>query len=136
LNLDKLRREIKAAVKELIITHDIGEALQRLKDLDVPVEDQPAELSHILQQSAEEAKPDVRAVCFKFAVQLLIDKVFAKSMLLEGLTKLFTESYKELRLDMPTLPSIMREELLPRLGELVQADLLAEDALEELVRQL
>jgi len=136
LNLDKLRKEIFAATKELSISRDMAEATQRVKELQVPVEHQAAELSHILQQACEESKAEVRAVCFQFAVQLLVLKVFAKSEALEGLTKLFTESYKELVLDMPSLPSIIRDELLPILGDLVKADLLAEDALEDLASGL
>jgi len=136
LDLDRLRKELKAAVKELSISHDFVEAMRRVKELQVPAEHQAGELSHILQQACEEATNDKRSVCFRFVVQLLLESIFAKSEILIGLTKLFTDSYKELRLDMPTLPSIMRDELLPALGELSQAGLLKEEELEELARHL
>jgi len=136
LNLDKLRKGLHAIVKELCQSHDDEEAIRRVKEMNIPVEHQAGEFSHILQQSAEEAKEEVRAVCFRFAVQLLVKKVFASSELMEGLRKLFTESYEELRLDQPKLPSIVRDELKPALCELVQADMLTEDALEELTRHI
>jgi hypothetical protein len=136
LNLDKLRRELKAAVKELSNSHDTVEALRRVKELSIPVEHQAGEFSHILQQAAEEGEIERREVCFKFGVQLMVDKVFASSELLESLKRLFTETYEELRLDMPNLPSIMRDELLPALGELVQAGMLTQEFIEELARHI
>jgi hypothetical protein len=122
---------LKGAVKELIVSHDVDEALDRTKELQIPVEHQANELSHILGQGAEEAKLEARSVCFRFVVRLFLEKVFDSSELSKGLTKLF-DKLEDLALDMPAIPQIMRDELLPALGELVQADLLKAEDLQEL----
>jgi hypothetical protein len=126
-----MRRSLVAAVKELLVSHDIAEALERTKELSIPVEHQANELSHILAQIAEEAKSEARGVCFQFAVKLFSEQVFDSSELMKGLTKLF-DKLEDLSLDMPAIPQIMRDEFLPALRELVQADLLTADEMQEL----
>jgi len=134
-SLTHIRNELRATVKELAFLQDVGEAVTRVKELRIPSGHQAGELSHILQQAAEEAKPEVRAVCFNFAVQLFTEGVFADSVLLEGLGKFF-DNFKEQILDLPSLPQIMRSECLPALGKLVQAGLLTEEQLEELAKSI
>jgi hypothetical protein len=132
---ESYRNSLKATVKELSLSHDKAEALLRVKELQIPQENQAKELSHLLQYASEEAKPEVRAVCFQFVVQILLDQIFHSSEILRGLRKFF-KNYQELSLDMPTLPMIMRDEFLPALSELVQAGLMSEDDVEELAKVL
>lgn len=120
----KFRRGLCSAVKELTFSHEMPEAMQRVRELRIPTEVQAGEFAHVLSQMAEEGNRENRAVCFKFAARLFIDGVLSKTELIPALDKFFTQNYQELRVDMPALPAICRDECLPALEELVRAGLL------------
>jgi hypothetical protein len=133
----KLRSTIRGALKELSISYDVPEALpetvQKLRDLRIPQEHQAGEFAHILLQTAEQGNSSKRNVMFRFAAQLFLDGVLARSELREGLEKL-CKSYEDLKVDVPRLPDIMRKECLPAIEELVKAGFLTAEQLEVFAR--
>lgn len=133
-DISKIRTEIRAAIKELCLSRDTQEALQRVKELRLPTVHQAAELAHILVQIAEEGNRESRVVCFSFAVQLFQGGIFSKSELLPGLEKFFNTSYQELCSDVPALPEIVQSECLPALEELVRGNLLTAQQHEAFVK--
>jgi len=128
----RIRSGLRGALKELICSHDVADAVESVRELRIPTELQGVEFCHILSQIVEEGNRESRAICFSFAARLFLDAVFSKSELITGLEKLFgKEKIEELSIDMPAAPAIMRDECLPALEALVSAGLLPAPKLEE-----
>jgi len=108
----EFKKEAEKAISELAQSRDLEEALRRLKDLRLPSKHQKVEASHIIAQIVEQQN-DARPTLWKFFVRLFLEDVMQTSALSEGLDRFMTEVYSELKCDVPKLPSIMREELLP-----------------------
>ncbi|CAK0868283.1 unnamed protein product [Prorocentrum cordatum] len=116
----EVRAELRATVRELSLSHDISEALQRVTELKVPREHQSAGLDHMLGQIAEEGSCEARAACLTFVVRLFSDGVLLKSELAPGLQKFFGSRVQDLTSDVPSLPAMVRTEYMPAVEELVQ----------------
>eukprot|EP00927_Polykrikos_kofoidii_P004768 TRINITY_DN11880_c0_g2_i1.p1 TRINITY_DN11880_c0_g2~~TRINITY_DN11880_c0_g2_i1.p1 ORF type:complete len:1644 (-),score=449.51 TRINITY_DN11880_c0_g2_i1:73-4968(-) len=130
-----VRDQLKKTVKELALSHELDEAVSRAKDLNVPVKQQAAELTHVLTQIAEETNHESRALCFKFVLRLFIDRIFDSSELPTGLDKL-AKDCQELQLDIVGLPHILRNECLPTLRSLVTANMLSSEHLEAFSKRI
>lgn len=124
LDFGEVRSELRATVRELSMSHDISEALQRVRELKVPREHQAAGLDHVLGQIAEEGSREARAACLNFVVRLFSDGVLLKSELVSGLQKFFANRVQDLTADVPGLPEMVRAEYMPAVEELVQLDFL------------
>jgi len=134
-DLKKLRDGIKATVKELSLSHEVSEAVQRIRELRIPEENQAAEFVALLAVISEEGNANSRPVCFRFAAKLFLDGVLSKSQLPAAIVKFFLK-YEDLRCDTPTLPKILLTECLPALEELVPAGILAQDQLEAFAKRI
>jgi len=130
-----IRKALRATVKELSQSHDIAEAMQRVREMRIPSQHQVSELAHLLAQVADEGNRESRAIGFRFAVQLLLDGVLSRSALVPGLES-FAEKSKDLALDLPALPTILSKELVPALQELVRAGLLPAEKCEAFARSV
>lgn len=122
-DMGSFRSGLQATVKELSHSHDVGEAIQRVRDMRIPAQQQVGELVHLLAMVSDEGNRESRSIGFRFAVQLLLDGVISRSALLPGLES-FAEKSKDLALDLPSLPRILSQECVPALEELVRAGLL------------
>jgi len=98
------------------ICHDLEEATTRFRELKIPLKQQKAELPYILSQVVE-ARTDSRPPLFRLLVRLFTDELLSAVSVAEGLEQFMTASYPELLLDLPQLPQIVEEELLPCLRD-------------------
>jgi len=133
-DLGRIRAGLRATVKELCLSHDVAEALQRVREMRIPEEHQAAELARLLVNVVDEGGREARCICFRFAVRLLVEGVLAREALLPGLESFFGKS-EDLALDTPSLPRILREECVPALEELVRTGFLSVEQYEAFARR-
>lgn len=110
----EFKKEAEKAISELAQSRDLDEALRRLKELRLPTKHQKVEASHIIAQIVEQCA-DSRPTLWKFFVRLFLEDVMQRQALNEGLDRFMTEVYPDFKTDVPKLPNIMLEELLPEL---------------------
>lgn len=132
-NIDRFHAELPKVLKELRQSLDIDEAFERITAHGLPSEHQAAEFADLLAAICEMGQANARVAAFKLAVRLFLKGSWQKRAVTDGLERFFGEMYSELKIDLPNLPCIVREELAPALGGLVDAGLLSTRFREELL---
>lgn len=121
---DACRAEVSLALAELRVSHDVPEAATRIVQIAVPPSEQPGVLRHLLSSLMEESSTGTREVGFKLITCLFTDGHWDASSLAAGLSTFCSDTCADLKLDVPALPKILRDELHPALSPLVAAKLL------------
>lgn len=117
---EAFREELHNVFCELRCSHDEAGAAMRLADLRRPrAREQIAELHHLLGEAAQERDAWVRSACFRLAVGLFGGRGCEMEVLAKGLQTFATEVCEDLRVDVPALPRVVREELVPVIAPLV-----------------
>lgn len=119
--------EISATLAELRVSYDVPEAIIRIAEIHIPVQDQPAELNKLLSQLAEEGAAGARKAGFDLVAGLILQKHWKPDSAAEGVRSFVEESCPDLKYDVPSLPKILKEELHPALAPVVKAGLLKAD---------
>jgi len=118
------RSEVDKIIQELRVSHDIKEATARLSEIVPPVGDQPTELCDLLGRFVEEGSSEVRKAGFEVVANLYI-KGHWKSEIKSGLRIFVSETCADLKYDVPTLSTVLKEELHPGFLQLVKRGLLS-----------
>jgi len=109
--------EVKGAIREVASSFDLEGGFARVKDSSIPAKHQKAALGKILVQIVE-SSVSARPCLWNFAIKLFSEGIFQKESLLEGLEAWFTsESFEDLKMDVPNLAKILSEEWLLPLHE-------------------
>jgi len=113
------REEVQRTIAELGSSHDLEEAMVRVRAIRFGLRHQKAVLVDMISKIVEE-RNDARPCLWTFFTRLFKaeearKEVMQRSVLAEGLEKFVAEIYSDLKCDVPKLPSIIREELLPAL---------------------
>jgi hypothetical protein len=103
-----------------------SEAYIAFKEWSVPLEFQASELVEILPQISAWGSEVERCAGFELLARLFITGTWRSAALGKGLSEFFG-NFAELKLDVPALPRIVREELAPSLNKLIKAGLLEEE---------
>merc|ERR1712137_1106436 len=127
---DKFRKELSGALRELDNSLDVKQMLQRIAAQTVPSDQQGSMLAETLTCTAEQSRAQTRQAGFAATASLFITGVWRRAALVQGLETFFS-TFNELKLDMPTLPQIVQEELAPALAGLITAGLLKPDTRDE-----
>jgi len=134
---ERFHTELRAVfngMANITSSFDINPAVERLRAFSVPVGQQASELCEMLSSICDMGQEQSPRTSFRLAVQLyLVKEGWKRASLVEGLTRFFGEIYKDLKIDVPTLPKIVRDELAPALKELVEAGLLRPNVCSELL---
>jgi len=132
-NIERFHAEIPKLLKELRQSLDIDAAFERITAHGVPSEHQASEFAELLAAICEMGQANARVAAFKLVVRLFLKGSWQKRAVTDGLERFFGEMFLELKIDLPNLPCIVREELAPALGGLVDAGLLSTRLREELL---
>eukprot|EP00445_Apocalathium_hangoei_P047862 CAMPEP_0204003426 /NCGR_PEP_ID=MMETSP0360-20130528/17639_1 /ASSEMBLY_ACC=CAM_ASM_000342 /TAXON_ID=268821 /ORGANISM="Scrippsiella Hangoei, Strain SHTV-5" /LENGTH=325 /DNA_ID=CAMNT_0050945163 /DNA_START=55 /DNA_END=1032 /DNA_ORIENTATION=- len=128
-DLEAFRSEVKQALRELRHSSDENGAATRLAQQPMPpTEYQAAELSAMLAEIAQESVPTIRQAGFRLAVGLFssIPGSWEPTALAAGLLEFVEQASADLLVDVPALPNILKEELLPALAALQDKRLVPE----------
>jgi len=117
------RKALLAIYAELMISHEIQDAVANIAAMAVPTSAQSQELCELLVFIVEKSSGALRTVGFKFIVAIFSDSCWGAAALQEGLQS-FARMCDDLKLDVPTLPSILSEELVTCLEPLVANEIL------------
>merc|ERR1719491_1943249 len=128
----KVRKELAGTLVELRLSHDVQEAVSRVAALDVPGELQQEELCELLGRVAEEASEVVRKAGFELIVNLFDRVLWKPAALGNGLQIFIDDICSDLKMDVPALPKILREELCPMLQPLVKRGFIIQNHLKAL----
>lgn len=129
---DGCRKEVSGVLAELRLSYDVKEAIARMSALSVPTEQQADELCNMLGCMVEEGSAEVRKMCFELVPGLFTDGSWNSDALRKGLQEFMDEVCPDLRCDVPALPNILREELLPVLVPLGSRGILQQSQLDAL----
>mmetsp|Transcript_144034 Transcript_144034/g.461007 ORF Transcript_144034/g.461007 Transcript_144034/m.461007 type:complete len:260 (+) Transcript_144034:2095-2874(+) len=111
----ELRPKVDSILRGLAASHDIGEALRQFRELSAPAgECQKDLLSHMLVHISE-ATGAARLPMWGCVAQLFAEDVFQREALVAGLDAFMANVFGDLKCDVPKLPTIVTEELLPAL---------------------
>eukprot|EP00929_Paragymnodinium_shiwhaense_P044048 TRINITY_DN2259_c1_g1_i1.p1 TRINITY_DN2259_c1_g1~~TRINITY_DN2259_c1_g1_i1.p1 ORF type:complete len:671 (-),score=209.15 TRINITY_DN2259_c1_g1_i1:122-2134(-) len=123
-------REVHMTMKELATSHNVPAAVRRIRQQDVPVDKQAAEFADMLARASEESRGPVRRYIFAFITGLANGEqsAFDKEACLEGIKSFFVEDYESLCEEVPKLPAIVTQELVPTLKAVYTATQLEEAA--------
>lgn len=127
---DKFQEELGGALKELDKSLDVKQILQHIAAQAVPPDHQATMFAETLTRTAEQGRAQTRQAGFAATASIFITGVWRRAALVKGLETFFS-TFNELKLDLPTLPQIVQEELAPTLAGLVTAGLLKPDARDE-----
>lgn len=127
--------DILGIVSELQCSHDVDDAVWRVKEMKLPRRLQPQEFRRLLNAIVEK-KESVRHMLFQFAVVLVRDKVFDRSVLIDSMDLFFQENYDDLKIDIPKLPKILEAELLPLLAAQDVSSIVSHEDIDHIRRQL
>lgn len=127
---DKFRKELRTTLRELDNTLDVKQMLQHIAAQAVPSDHQGSLLAETLTCTAEQSRAQTRQAGFAATASLFITGVWRRAALVQGLETFFS-TFNELKLDLPTLPQIVQEELAPALAGLITAGLLKPDTRDE-----
>jgi hypothetical protein len=107
-------RELSAILRELSATADVSVAVNRIRRQNVPIAHQEKEYVDLLTRAVESRAPARRAA-FALVAALAGDEptVFDRTKCLAGLSDFFVEVYEDLCEEVPQLPTVVRDELLP-----------------------
>lgn len=122
-------KELAAAYSELMVSHDLQEAVSCISMVAVPPSAQPEELCELLAFVVDQGSEASRMLGFKLIVKLFGDRCWKPSSLDEGLRK-FAKMGDDLKLDVPTLPSILRVEMVSAFQPLIDSGVLSSKQLQ------
>merc|ERR1719301_76205 len=120
-DLRMFRRQLNEILKELGATRDTASAFRRLHSLQVPLKFQATEFSNLLTRIAEERCGASRRVMFAFCASLA-GKTFDRDMCANGIQSFFDDVYEDLCEEVPRLPEILKNELVPTMSGPIGAD--------------
>jgi hypothetical protein len=123
-DLRTFRRQLNEVLKQLGATRDTVSAFRRLDGLQVPSKFQAAEFSNLLTRVAEERCGASRRVMFAFCASLA-GKTFDRDMCAKGIQSFFDDVYEDLCEEVPRLPEILKNELVPTMSGPIGADKLS-----------
>jgi len=125
----EFRAELSKALAELQCSGDGQEAATRIaQQAPPPATSQPEELCHMLSLICQESHGVNRKVGFRAAAGLFTDGRWSPAAASRGLYA-FVELCEDLQHDVPTLSSILEEELRPAFAPLLRRGMLEEGAL-------
>lgn len=125
------RKELVGTYSELVVSHDVQEAVTRVAAMPVPDAAQAEELCEFLMLVVEKGSDVMRMLGFKLVVDLFVAGCWKKAALEEGLCS-FARVLPDLALDVPNLPKILNEEMIPACEPLVNAGLVSAETLKAL----
>lgn len=107
-------RELSAILRELSATADVGDAVNRIRKQNVPAAHQEKEYVDLLTRAVESRAP-ARKAAFALVAALAADEpsVFDRTKCLAGLSDFFVDVYEDLCEEVPQLPTVVHDELLP-----------------------
>lgn len=113
-NPKAFHRELSAMLRELSATGDVSVAINRIRVQNVPLAYQEKEYVDLLTRAVESRAP-ARRDAFALVAGLAADEpsVFDRTKCLAGLSDFFVEVYEDLCEEVPQLPTVVRDELLP-----------------------
>jgi len=120
-DLRTFRRQLNEVLKQLGATRDTVSAFRRLDGLQVPAKFQSTEFSNLLTRVAEERCGASRRVMFAFCASLA-GKTFDRDMCAKGIQSFFDDVYEDLCEEVPRLPEILKNELVPTMSGPIGAD--------------
>lgn len=115
------RKEVSDALAELRVTHEVAEAILRISALSVPSSKQSEELCDMLAHMAEEGSASARKASFNLVAGLFTEGHWKPYALGRGLQDFVEAICPDIKLDVPMLPNILRDELCPALEPLVDS---------------
>jgi len=127
---EKFQEELSVALRGLDKSLDVKQMLQHIIAQAVPSDHQANMLAETLTRTAEQRRAQTRQAGFAVTASLFITGVWRRAALVQGLETFF-DAFNELKLDLPTLPQIVQEELAPALAGLITAGLLKPDTRDE-----
>lgn len=131
-DLERCRSELISALKELYVSHEVTEALQRFVVVAVPTAHQAELLCEMMSHIAEEGCKERRTVGFDLLAGLFRAGHWSTKALRKGLRSFIDDIFADLKCDVPTLSVILRDEATPAFAPLLQAGKLTEEQLSEL----
>eukprot|EP00746_Dinoflagellata_sp_MGD_P162784 gnl/MRDRNA2_/MRDRNA2_90500_c0_seq1.p1 gnl/MRDRNA2_/MRDRNA2_90500_c0~~gnl/MRDRNA2_/MRDRNA2_90500_c0_seq1.p1 ORF type:complete len:754 (+),score=179.82 gnl/MRDRNA2_/MRDRNA2_90500_c0_seq1:101-2362(+) len=120
-DLRTFRRQLNEVLKQLGATRDTVSAFRRLGGLQVPAKFQATEFSNLVTRIAEERCAASRRVMFAFCASLA-GKTFDRDMCAKGIQSFFDDVYEDLCEEVPRLPEILKNELVPTMSGPIGAD--------------
>jgi len=128
---DAFRAEVQRVLRELRLSLDEAGAAARLAEqANPPAKEQAEEVRNLLAQVTQEAQEPARKAGFRVALGLFAR--WKAAALSRGLRAFLEQDCEDLRVDVPTLPSILRLELSPLLQPFLSKGLLQASAAEAL----
>lgn len=121
---DLCHKRLSEIYAELMVSHDIQDAVASVAETAVPSSFQSQELCDLLVFILERSSGALRSVGFRFVVAIFTKGCWKPAALEEGLQSL-AGMIDDLTLDLPSLPTILREELITSFESLVSAGLLS-----------
>jgi len=115
LEQDDCRAEIRNALQELYVSHDVPAATARVVAVIPPVRFQADMVCAMLSQVSVEADHNVRNAGFQVIINLFCDGHCKLYGIKKGLRTFLEETCEDLISEFPSLPSMLRAELKPML---------------------
>jgi hypothetical protein len=111
-------RDLSHILRDLVSASNAGAAVQQVRAWRVPRELQAAEFTDLLTRASEEGRGLARRRCFTLAAGLAAGtpSAFKKEECLAGIGAFFKDVYQGLCLEVPRLPAIAANELVPTLA--------------------
>lgn len=111
-------KDLSDILRDLVCASNAGAAVQQIRAWHVPRELQAAEFTDLLTRAAEEGRGLARRRCFTLAAGLVAGtpSAFSKEECLKGVAAFFKEVYQSLCLEVPRLPAIAANEMVPTLA--------------------
>jgi len=122
-DLRAFRKQLNEVLKELGATRDTVSALRRLDGLKVPPAMQITEFMNLITRVSEERCGASRRVMFAFSASLA-GKAFDHDLCAKGIKSFFDDVYEDLCEEVPRLPQILKNELVPTMSATLDADTL------------
>jgi len=113
--------DVMGTFKELVASHDLDEAVERVQALKIPQRYHQAVVSNMfagISEQGDTARPHLLSLVLRLVGAAEPRKeILQRASLAEGLMQFIEERYADLKCDVPKLPKILREELFPALGK-------------------
>lgn len=111
-------RDLSTILRDLASASSVSNAVQQIRSWRVPKSEQAAEFMDLLTRAAEEGRGLARRRCFTLVAGLAAGSpsAFARDECLAGVGMFFKEVYQGLSLEVPRLPAIAANELVPTLA--------------------
>jgi len=111
----QFRTEVANVMRELAASHDVEEALRRVRETPLAVRHQIEALQKVIVIIVEYSS-EARPCLWSFVSRLLAEGFLQKASVVDGLERwLGSESYEDLKMDAPKLDSIVSDECLQTL---------------------